>query len=82
MKLSCVVGLPDDHWGQTVAAYVALRPDAAPRPTEAELRQFVAERIAAYKTPERLRIVDELPLGPTGTVDRHTMLAKAISGER
>ncbi len=81
VRLSCVVGLPDDHWGQTVAAYVALRPDAAPRPTGDELRQFVAARIAAYKTPERVRIVDELPLGPTGKVDRHTILARALSGE-
>jgi len=81
VKLSCVVGLPDDHWGQTVAAYVALRADAEPKPTEAELRQFVAERIAAYKTPERLRIVAELPLGPTGKVDRHAVLARANRGE-
>lgn len=77
VHLSCVVGLPDKHYGQVVAAYVALRDDVAPRPTAEELRQFVAERIAAYKVPERITILTDMPLNATGKVDRkklHTLV--------
>ena len=44
--LACVVGAPDPHLGQRVEAYVELEPDAAPLPTEDELRRFVADRVA------------------------------------
>ena len=40
------------------------------RPTTDELRRFVADRIAAYKVPERIMILKEMPLNPTGKVDR------------
>lgn len=73
VHLSCVVGFPDKHFGQIVAAYVVLRDDVSSRPTVDELRQFVADRIAAYKVPERIIIVDELSLNPTGKVDRKAL---------
>jgi acyl-CoA synthetase (AMP-forming)/AMP-acid ligase II len=79
VHLSCVVGVPDPHLGERVAAYVALRDDAAPRPEEEELRRFVAERVAAYKVPERVTIVPELPLNPTGKVDRKALHARALA---
>jgi acyl-CoA synthetase (AMP-forming)/AMP-acid ligase II len=70
VHLSCVVGLPDKHYGQIVTAYVALRDGVSPRPTPDELRRFVADRIAAYKVPERITIMKEMPLNATGKVDR------------
>ena len=73
VHLSCVVGFPDKDFGQIVAAYVVLRGDVSSRPTAGELRQFVADRIAAYKVPERVTIVAELPLNPTGKVDRKAL---------
>jgi acyl-CoA synthetase (AMP-forming)/AMP-acid ligase II len=79
VHLSCVVGLPDRHLGQVVAAYVALRLDVSPRPTAEELRQFVAQRIAAYKVPEHITIMEELPLSPTGKVDRKRLHAKVLT---
>ena len=72
VRLCCVVGVPDRHLGQVVGAYVTLRPDA-PRVTAEELRSFVAGRIAAYKVPERIFVVDDLPLNPTGKVDRRAL---------
>jgi acyl-CoA synthetase (AMP-forming)/AMP-acid ligase II len=78
VHLSCAVGLPDAHYGEVVAAYVMLREDAAPRPAPEGLRRFVAERLAAYKVPERVTIVGELPLNPTGKVDRVKVRARAI----
>jgi acyl-CoA synthetase (AMP-forming)/AMP-acid ligase II len=76
--LSCVVGAPDKHYGEIVAAYVSLREDATSRPTAEELRQFVAERIAAYMVPERITILPDLPLSPTGKVDRKRLHALVL----
>ncbi|MBI2826639.1 MAG: AMP-binding protein [Planctomycetia bacterium] len=73
VHMSGVVGLPDKRLGQRVMAYVAFRHDAAAKPSEAELREFVAARIAAYKVPERFIILPELPLGATGKVDRRKL---------
>ena len=81
VRICCVVGVPDKHFGETVAAFVALRPDATERPTAAELRQFIAERIAAYMVPDRIKIVDELPLNATGKVDRKKLHALVLAGE-
>jgi O-succinylbenzoic acid--CoA ligase len=61
---AAVAGRPDDEWGQAVAAVVVPAPGAAP--TLAELRAFVAGRLAPYKAPRYLVIVPELPRGPTG----------------
>jgi acyl-CoA synthetase (AMP-forming)/AMP-acid ligase II len=77
VHLSCVVGFPDAHYGQIVGAYVALRSDVSPKPGEDELRQFVADRIAAYKVPERIIILEEMPLNSTGKVDRKKLHALA-----
>jgi O-succinylbenzoic acid--CoA ligase len=61
---AAVAGRPDDEWGQAVAAVVVPAPGAAP--TLAELRAFVAERLAPYKAPRYLVLVPEVPRGPTG----------------
>jgi len=39
-------------------------------PTPEELRQFVAARVAAFKVPRKVLIVDEIPKGPTGKLQR------------
>lgn len=69
----CVVGQPDRHLGQRVKAYVSLKGDVAPLPTEGDLKAFAAARIAAYKVPEEIEFLPDLPLNPTGKVDRHKM---------
>jgi acyl-CoA synthetase (AMP-forming)/AMP-acid ligase II len=74
---SGVVGAPDAHYGQVVVAYVVLR-EGAPPVTEDDLRRFVAQRLAAYKVPERHVFVPDLPLNPTGKVDRHALRARQV----
>jgi len=66
VQLSAVIGVPDERVGEEVAAVVMLLPgvDADPE----EIRAFVKERVAGDKYPRIVRIVDELPLGPTGKV--------------
>jgi long-chain acyl-CoA synthetase len=61
-----VIGVPDEKMGEEVGAAVVLRPgeDA----TEADIRGFVRERVAAYKYPRNVWFIDVLPKGPTGKI--------------
>ena len=61
-----MIGIPHDELGEEVAAAVALKAGADATPDE--LREFVKERVAAYKYPRRVWLVDELPKGPTGKI--------------
>jgi long-chain acyl-CoA synthetase len=61
-----VIGVPDEMLGQEVAAAFALKRGA--EVTALELRDFVKARVAAYKYPRYVWIVDELPKGPTGKI--------------
>jgi long-chain acyl-CoA synthetase len=70
-----VVGVPDPTWGETVRAYVALK--EGEEASEAELRWFVKERIAAYKVPEAILFLPDLPKGLTGKIDRRTLRERA-----
>ncbi|MEU8136834.1 class I adenylate-forming enzyme family protein [Streptodolium elevatio] len=63
---------PSDVMGEIGVAVVVPRADA-PTPTLEELRAFAAPRLAAYKLPEALRIVDELPLTGMDKVDRKAL---------
>ncbi|WP_018156145.1 long-chain-fatty-acid--CoA ligase [Demetria terragena] len=63
---AAVVGIPHDSLGEEVGAAVAFR--AGESATEDEVREFVKERVAAYKYPRVVWVVDELPKGPTGKI--------------
>jgi malonyl-CoA/methylmalonyl-CoA synthetase len=65
---AAVCGLPDDDLGERVAAAVVPAPGASPDVDE--LLAFCAERLAPYKRPRRLAIVDELPRNALGKVQR------------
>ena len=70
-----VVGIPDDMLGEQVGAAVALREgsDATPE----DIIAFTKERIAAYKYPRTVWVVDALPKGPTGKILRREVHAPA-----
>jgi long-chain acyl-CoA synthetase len=63
-----VIGMPHGELGEEVGAAVALKAGATAAPEE--LRDFVRDRVAAYKYPRRLWLVDALPKGPTGKILR------------
>jgi long-chain acyl-CoA synthetase len=63
---AAVVGVPHETLGEEVAAAIALKPGAEATP--AELRDFVKQRVAAYKYPRHVWLLDELPKGPTGKI--------------
>jgi long-chain acyl-CoA synthetase len=66
-----VIGRPDPVWGETVTAWVVSRPGKAV--AEADLIAFARDRLADYKTPERIIFVSELPKGPTGKIQRRAL---------
>ena len=72
---AAVVGIPHADLGQEVGAAVALKPGASAEPTE--LQAFVKSRVAAYKYPRQVWIVDALPKGPTGKILRRAVKAPA-----
>ncbi len=63
---AAVIGKPDEKLGEEVLAIVALKPGASAEPDE--IITFAKERLAAYKYPREVRIVDELPKGATGKI--------------
>jgi long-chain acyl-CoA synthetase len=63
---AAVVGRPDERLGEEVVAYVTVRAEAAPEP--AELVEFCKQRLAAYKYPRAVHILDDLPRNATGKV--------------
>jgi acyl-CoA synthetase (AMP-forming)/AMP-acid ligase II/thioesterase domain-containing protein/acyl carrier protein len=67
--------LPHPRLGEDVAAAVVLRPDAAATP--AELRHFLQENLASFKVPRRVVILDQLPKGLTGKVQRRRLAEAA-----
>jgi acyl-CoA synthetase (AMP-forming)/AMP-acid ligase II len=68
VALAGAVGVHDEVHGETVRAYVTLSDDAEP-PSRADLIVFCRERIG-YKAPEEIVFLDEMPLNPTGKIDR------------
>ncbi len=72
-----VVGAPDPAMRQVVWAYVALR--AGTQASEAELKAWARERIAAYKIPARIIFMDSLPKGVTGKIDRKSLRERAAA---
>lgn len=68
-----VVGLPDEEWGQRLAAAVVRRPGA--EVGEDELREFVRERLRSSRTPDVIAFRDDLPHTETGKLLRRAVLA-------
>jgi long-chain acyl-CoA synthetase len=75
VREAAVVGIPHDDLGEEVCAAVAFKEGSAVDATE--LRDFVKERVAAYKYPRHVWFVDELPKGPTGKVLKREIHAPA-----
>ena len=71
VREAAVVGVPDAYRGETVKAYVSLKPDAAV--TEEELIAFCKEQMAAYKYPRSIEFQHDLPKTVTGKILRREL---------
>ena len=71
VREAAVVGVPDEYRGETVKAFVSLRPGKTV--SEADLIAFTKERMAAYKYPRQIEFLDEVPKTVTGKVLRREL---------
>ncbi len=62
-----VVGVPDERWGQRVVAVIEPRPGGTP--SLDEVKEFCASRIASYKMPRGLVVVEQIVRSPAGKAD-------------
>ena len=74
VREAAVVGVPDPYRGETVKAFVSLK--AGQTATEGEIIHFCRERMAAYKYPRFVEIVDEIPKNAAGKVLRRELRAR------
>jgi len=70
----CVIGVPDEKWGEAVKAVVELAPGASL--SAGQVSAAVAERIASYKKPRYVDFVDKLPLTSGEEIDRQAVKAQ------
>ncbi|MQY25824.1 class I adenylate-forming enzyme family protein [Nocardia aurantia] len=66
-----VVGVPDEHYGEEVAAALTLRPGADFDPIA--LREWTKQQLSAYKVPRLFAVLDELPKGPSGKILKNAL---------
>jgi fatty-acyl-CoA synthase len=81
----CVVGAPDDKWGEAVTAVVVLRQDAprddaAIETMTAEIQAAVKERKGSVQAPKRVEVVDSLPVTGLGKPDKKAVRARFWEG--
>ncbi|CAM4013763.1 AMP-binding protein [Smaragdicoccus niigatensis] len=67
-----VIGVPDEKYGEELCAWVRLRPGAEPLDA-AEIRAFATGKLAHYKIPRYVKIVEEFPMTVTGKVRKAEM---------
>jgi long-chain acyl-CoA synthetase len=80
VREAAVLGVPHPDLGEEVGAAVALKDGASADPEE--LRQYMKQRVAAYKYPRVIWLVDELPKGPTGKIIKREIEVPAEELER
>ena len=71
VKEAAVVGVPDEYRGESVKAFVSL--NSGQSADEKELIAFCKERMAAYKYPRQIELIDELPKTVTGKILRRQL---------
>ncbi|MCC9195292.1 AMP-binding protein [Arthrobacter sp. zg-Y820] len=76
---AAVVGQPDPYRGETVVAYVSLKPGHTL--TEEEVIEFTKQRLAAYKYPRIVHVIEDLPKTQTGKIRRKVLRDSPLEGQ-
>ncbi len=76
---ACVVGVPDDRWGERPLATVVLREGATA--TAAELRDYLATSVARWQLPERWAFIQAVPKTSVGKFDKKRVRAQYAEGD-
>ena len=74
---ACVFAIPDDKWGEAVAAHIVLKQGqtADDAGLNDAINSFCAERLGGFKRPRHIEFVQQLPKNPNGKVMRKTVQA-------
>ena len=72
-----VIGVPDERYGEELCVWVKLR-DGAPELTAERVREFAAGKLAHYKIPRYVLLVDEFPMTVTGKIRKVEMREKSV----
>jgi fatty-acyl-CoA synthase len=75
---ACVVGVPDERWGERPLASVVLREGATA--TVTELRDFLAGKVARWQVPERWSFIEAVPKTSVGKFDKKVVRARYADG--
>jgi len=75
---ACVVGVPDERWGERPLAAVVLKEGASAAPEE--LRDFLADKVARWQLPERWVFIDAVPKTSVGKFDKKALRARYADG--
>ncbi|MGV0810146.1 class I adenylate-forming enzyme family protein [Mycolicibacterium setense] len=75
---AAVIGVPDDKWGETVAAYVQPRPGFTVDP--AALQDLCSRKLAGYKRPTSITVMDAIPKNAVGKPDKAPLRATHVKG--
>ncbi|WP_371788715.1 class I adenylate-forming enzyme family protein [Streptomyces griseoaurantiacus] len=78
VREAAVVGVPDGYRGETVRAYISLRPGVETDP--GELAAYCRERLAAYKYPRQVEILPDLPKTASGKILRRELRSRTGAG--
>jgi fatty-acyl-CoA synthase len=74
---AAVIGVPDEKYGEELMVWVRLRPGAGPL-TADSLREYCTGKLAHYKIPRYVHVVDEFPMTVTGKIRKVQMREEAI----
>ena len=77
---AAVVGVPDERWGEAVAAFV--RPAPGQAPTADELFAHCRAHLAPYKTPRHWRFVEQFPQTPSGKIQKFILRERFVQEQR
>jgi fatty-acyl-CoA synthase len=72
-----VVGVPDERFGEELAAFVVAAPGAVV--SDDEIRAFCRERLARFKVPRYVFVVDEFPMTVTGKIQKFVLRRQAVT---
>jgi fatty-acyl-CoA synthase len=79
VEYAAVIGVPDERWGEQIAAVLKLRAGHA-RPTLDELTGFLRQQLAPHKTPVFWAFADQLPMTPSGKLQKFVLRDQAAEG--
>ncbi|XP_004309396.1 PREDICTED: probable acyl-activating enzyme 6 [Fragaria vesca subsp. vesca] len=77
---AAVVARPDEFWGETPCAFVSLKGDVSPRPTEKEIIEYCRGKLPSFMVPKTVVFKEELPKTSTGKIQKSVLreIAKSI----